>query len=143
MAGIARSNGGTIASCPRSSAVRCRLIPRPPRRPCRRPRRRRPTAIRSGQTIISIEADEPWLSFNAREDRLDGIAIGNTVDVQVSGQSAAVRGVVTEISALGQFATWQAERAVGDHDRNTLRVRVDVASKASKLEPGATVWLVR
>jgi HlyD family secretion protein len=100
-------------------------------------------AIRAGQTIITIEEDaQPWLSFNAREDRLDGITIGSMVDVQVAGHSASVPGLVTEISAIGQFATWQAERAVGDHDRNTLRVRVEPRADASKLEPGATVWLV-
>jgi len=101
-------------------------------------------AIRPGQTIITIEADaQPWLSFNVREDRLDGITIGSTVDVRVAGQSVSVPGVVTEIAALGQFATWQAARAVGDHDRNTLRVRVEPRAHASSLEPGATVWLVR
>ena len=101
-------------------------------------------AIRAGQTIITIEADaQSWLSFNVREDRLDGMTVGSTVDVQVAGPSASLPGVVTEISAIGQFATWQAERAVGDHDRNTLRVRVEPPADALKLEPGATVWLVR
>jgi HlyD family secretion protein len=33
--------------------------------------------------------------------------------------------IVTEFLPLGPFATWQAERAVGDHDRNTLRLRLD------------------
>jgi len=101
-------------------------------------------AIRPGQTIITIEADaQPWLSFNVREDGLDGITIGSTVRVQVAGQSGSRPGVVTEIAAIGQFATWQAERAVGDHDRNTLRVRVEPRADPSRLEPGATVWLVR
>jgi HlyD family secretion protein len=44
---------------------------------------------------------------------------------------------------LGAFATWQAERAVGDHDRNTLRLRLDPQSNASELEPGMTVWVFR
>jgi HlyD family secretion protein len=101
-------------------------------------------AIRAGQTIITIEADaQPWLSFNVREDRLAGVTIGSAVDVEVAGQGTPLPGVVTELSAIGQFATWQAERAVGDHDRNTLRVRVEPRADASKLEPGMTVWLVR
>ena len=101
-------------------------------------------AIRAGQTIITIEADtQPWLSFNVREDRMDGITIGSTVDVQLAGHSAPVPGVVTEIAAIGQFATWQAERAVGDHDRNTLRVRIELRANVSKVEPGMTVWLTR
>lgn len=101
-------------------------------------------AIRAGQTIITIEADaQPWMSFNVREDRLAGISVGSAVDVHVAGQSAPLPGVVTELSAIGQFATWQAERAVGDHDRNTLRLRVEPRADSSKLEPGMTVWLVR
>jgi HlyD family secretion protein len=44
---------------------------------------------------------------------------------------------------LGTFATWQAERAIGDHDRNTLRLRVDPQGDAMGFEPGMTVWLNR
>ena len=101
-------------------------------------------AIRAGQTIIAIDATEqPWMSFNVREDRLTGITVGSAVDVQVAGQSAPFAGTVTEVSSVGQFATWQAERAVGDHDLNTLRLRIDARADSAKLEPGMTVWLVR
>jgi hypothetical protein len=56
-----------------------------------------------------------------------------------SATSSTVR-VVTESGPLGTFATWQAERAIGDHDRNTLRVRLDPQRDASELKPGMTVW---
>ena len=48
-----------------------------------------------------------------------------------------------ELVPLGPFATWQAERAVGDHDRNTLRLRLDPQGDATGLESGMTVWLPR
>jgi HlyD family secretion protein len=51
--------------------------------------------------------------------------VGATVDVARPGASEATPATVTEIRPLGSFATWQAERAVGDHDRNTLRLRLD------------------
>ena len=51
--------------------------------------------------------------------------------------------VVTELLPLGPFATWQAERAVGDHDRNTLRLRLDPQRGAADFEPGMTVWISR
>jgi HlyD family secretion protein len=51
--------------------------------------------------------------------------------------------VVTEMLPLGDFAVWQAERAVGEHDRNTLRMRIDPVQGAPALEPGMTVWLAR
>jgi HlyD family secretion protein len=50
---------------------------------------------------------------------------------------------VTELRPLGPFATWQAERAVGDHDRNTLRLRLDPQGSSTGFEPGMTVWLNR
>jgi hypothetical protein len=37
------------------------------------------------------------------------------------------------------FATRQAERVIGDHDRNTLRLRLDPQGEPGGLEPGSTV----
>jgi len=93
-------------------------------------------ASRSGLEDLEITLVE-------REDRLGGITVGSAVHVLPSGASSPTPGRVTEVASTGQFATWQAERAVGDHDRNTLRLRVDPQSDQSKLAPGLTVWLVR
>lgn len=101
-------------------------------------------AVRAGQPVIVVElAEQPWLSFNVREDQLAGITVGSVVTTRLASEAALLQGVVTEVSPIGQFATWQAERAVGDHDRNTLRVRIDLRAGVAKLEPGMTVWLVR
>ena len=101
-------------------------------------------AIRAGQPVLAIE--EPgkrWLSFNAREDLLRGLKVGATVNVARPGTRDTTPAVVTELLPLGPFATWQAERAVGDHDRNTLRLRLDPQRDVTAFEPGMTVWLVR
>ena len=82
--------------------------------------------VRAGQPVLSIqEADKPWFSFNAREDLLHGLTVGAAVAVARPGAHETIPAVVTELRPLGAFATWQAERAVGDHDRNTLRLRLD------------------
>ena len=100
--------------------------------------------VRAGQPVLVIEeTGKQWLSFNVREDFLHGIRVGMTVDVRRTGASEAIPALVTEILPLGPFATWQAERAVGDHDRNTVRLRLDPQRDASKFEPGMTVWLNR
>jgi len=100
--------------------------------------------VRPGQPILMVEAaGEQWLSFNAREDDLGGLAVGKTVDVLRNGANAATRAVVTELQPLGTFATWQAERVIGDHDRNTLRLRLDPHGDAAALEPGMTVWIAK
>jgi HlyD family secretion protein len=98
--------------------------------------------VRPGQPILMVEAaGEQWLSFNAREDHLGGLAIGKTVNVLRNGAEAATKASVTELQPLGVFATWQAERVIGDHDRNTLRLRLDPQGEPVGLEPGMTVWI--
>jgi HlyD family secretion protein len=100
--------------------------------------------IHAGQPVLAIAATgKQWLSFNAREDFLRGLTVGTKVDVARAGTRETVPAVVTELRPLGAFATWQAERAVGDHDRNTLRLRLDPQGDASGLEPGMTVWIAR
>jgi HlyD family secretion protein len=101
-------------------------------------------ALQAGQPVLTIETvGQPWFSFNIREDSLDGISVGSKVELAVAGQDKHFSGVVTELLPLGDFAVWQAERAVGEHDRNTLRMRIDPADGAPPLEPGMTVWLAR
>jgi HlyD family secretion protein len=100
--------------------------------------------IRAGQPVLAIaEAGKQWLSFNAREDALHGLTVGAKVGVTRAGASESTPAVVTELVPLGSFATWQAERAVGDHDRNTLRLRLDPQGDARGFQPGMTVWLKR
>ena len=100
--------------------------------------------IRAGQPVLAIEqAGKQWLSFNVREDNLHGIRVGMIVDVRRMGTSETSPALVTELLPLGTFATWQAERAVGDYDRNTLRLRFDPQRDATAFEPGMTVWFVR
>ena len=98
--------------------------------------------VRPGQPILMVEAaGRQWLSFNVREDRLSGLAMGNTVSVIRNGADGMIKSVITELRPLGIFATWQAERVIGDHDRNTLRLRLDPQGAAADLEPGMTVWI--
>jgi HlyD family secretion protein len=100
--------------------------------------------VRAGEPVLAIaETGKQWLSFNAREDYLHGLTVGSKVDVARPGAREPTPAVVTELMPLGSFATWQAERAVGDHDRATLRLRLDPQGDATGFEPGMTVWLRR
>lgn len=100
--------------------------------------------VRAGQPIMAVAAaGGQWLSFNVREDHLDGLAIGSTVNVNRNAGGGATKALVTELRPLGVFATWQAERVIGDHDRNTLRLRLDPAGAAEGLEPGMSVRIER
>jgi HlyD family secretion protein len=100
--------------------------------------------IRAGEPVLVIEeTGKRWLSFNVREDRLRGLTVGAKVGVVRMGLREATPAVITELVPLGSFATWQAERAIGDHDRNTLRLRLDPQGDQRGFEPGMTVWLSR
>jgi HlyD family secretion protein len=98
--------------------------------------------VRAGQPILMLEAaGKQWLSFNVREDHLNRLAMGDTVSVMRNGADGATKAVVTELRPIGVFATWQAERVIGDHDRNTLRLRLDPEGELAGFEPGMTVWI--
>jgi HlyD family secretion protein len=98
--------------------------------------------VRAGQPILMVEAaGRQWLSFNVREDHLNRLAMGETASVMRNGTDGATKAVITELRPLGTFATWQAERVIGDHDRNTLRLRLDPEGQPKDLEPGMTVWI--
>jgi HlyD family secretion protein len=100
--------------------------------------------VRAGQPILMVEAaGKQWLSFNLREDHLNRLAMGETASVKRNGANGTIKAVITELRPLGVFATWQAERVIGDHDRNTLRLRLDARGGTTGLEPGMTVWIER
>src|SRR6266850_173185 len=98
--------------------------------------------VRAGQPILMVEAaGRQWLSFNAREDHLNRLTVRETVSVMRNGADGAIKSAITELRPLGVFATSQAERVIGDHDRNTLRLRLDPQGESAGLEPGMTVWI--
>jgi len=98
--------------------------------------------VRAGQPILMVEAaGKQWFSFNVREDHLSRFAVGGTANVTRNGADGTIKSVITELRPLGVFATWQAERVIGDHDRNTLRLRLDPEDEPAGLEPGMTVWI--
>jgi HlyD family secretion protein len=100
--------------------------------------------IHAGQPVLVIEeTGKRWLSFNAREDTLHGLTVGSKVGVGRASAREPTLALVTELLPLGSFATWQAERTIGDHDRSTLRLRLDPLGDPTGLEPGMTVWLNR
>ena len=99
--------------------------------------------LTAGQPVLAIAATgKQWLSFNVREDMLHGLTVGDKVEVVRAGEEPRPA-TVTELIPLGSFATWQAERAIGDHDRSTLRLRLDPDGNPKGFEPGMTVWIKR
>jgi hypothetical protein len=81
--------------------------------------------VRTGQPNLTVEAiGRRWLSFNAREDWLHGLTVARPLTWRA--RAWLTDAAATELLPLGPFATWQAQRAAGVHDRNTLRLHLDL-----------------
>jgi HlyD family secretion protein len=93
-----------------------------------------------GKPVLTLEVgQERWFAFTLREDALRDLTVGSEVSLRTDdGRPIAAR--VTELRALGEFATWRAARAVSDHDLNSFRLRLDPVAVAD-VQPGMTVWL--
>ena len=95
-----------------------------------------------GKPVLTLEVGaERWFAFTVREDLLNHLTVGSEVTLGTdAGKHIAAR--VTELRPLGEFATWRAACAVGDHDLNSFRVRLDPVAAGTGLQPGMTVWLM-
>jgi HlyD family secretion protein len=93
-----------------------------------------------GRTVLAIAAaGAPWFSFNVREDQLRGLDVGAAITLADPASGRTIPARVTELRRLGDFATWRAARAVGDHDLNGFALRADPTGAVAGLEPGMTV----
>ena len=96
----------------------------------------------AGRTVLTIaDTGEPWFDFNIREDELRGLGMGTPLVLIEGVGGKQVSAKISEMRRLGDFATWRAARAVGDHDLNTFSVRADPVEPVAGLEPGVTVWI--
>jgi len=97
--------------------------------------------ITPGKPVMTFVPDEPpWLAFTIREDMLIGLGIGSQVRLRMAN-NAKIDTRLTELRPLGEFATWRAARAVGDHDLNSFRVRFDQTVATTGIEPGMIAFL--
>jgi HlyD family secretion protein len=99
-------------------------------------------AVVPGEPVLTMVPDHGiWFGFNIREDALAGLTIGSVVAIRVSGGTQPITAQVTEMRNRGEFATWRAARATGDHDLNTFFVRLDPTVEALRLTAGETVLM--
>ena len=99
-------------------------------------------AIIPGQPVMTLQmAARRWASFNMREDQIDDLRIGSGVELLPANGSERIQARIGEIIPRGEFATWRAARAVGDHDLNTFVLRADPVGASEALQPGMSVWL--
>jgi len=96
-----------------------------------------------GKPVLTFIPDDDrlWIALTLREDELRGLAIGGRTHLRVAG--TPIDAIVTELRPLGEFATWRAARAVGEHDLNSFRLRLEPLGPTPEMQPGMTAFLDR
>jgi HlyD family secretion protein len=97
--------------------------------------------VGAGYPILTIlDPTDMWATFQLREDKLAGVAIGTKVRVRVPAlRDREVDLTVSYIAPAGDFATWRATSAQGGFDMKTFEVRARPAAPVQGLRPGMSV----
>src|SRR5262249_12476063 len=88
-------------------------------------------SIPVGRHELTLEVGrEGWFALSVSEDALRSLTVDSEVRLSTDdGKQIAAR--VTELRPNGEFATWRAARAVGDHALNSFRLRLDPTGAVS------------
>ncbi len=101
--------------------------------------------VGSGAPIMNIiDLNNMWFSFNVREDYLQNMKMGATMEVEIPALGEQKQKVkINYIKALASYATWKATKTTGAFDIKTFEVRAKPTSKIEDLRPGMSVIVVR
>lgn len=97
--------------------------------------------VNAGYPVMNlIDLNDVWVVFNVREDKLVNYSEGTKFIAKIPAiGNKEVELVVKHISALGDFATWNATKATGDFDKKTFTVKAYPTKKIKGLKPGMSV----
>ena len=99
--------------------------------------------VAAGYPILTLlDPTDTWATFQLREDKLAGIALGTRITVRVPALGNRKADLaVYYIAPAGDFATWRATSAQGGFDLKTFEVRARPAGLVPGLRPGMSVIL--
>ena len=98
--------------------------------------------VGTGAPIISISVmDDMWGTFNVREDHLNGLKIGSTINVFVPAFNKNIEMKVFHIKDEGAYAVWKATKSTGEYDKKTFEVKARPLTKLDGLRPGMSLIL--
>ncbi len=94
--------------------------------------------IPAGYPVVTlVDLSDVWVTFNLREDLLANIKKGSIIPARFPAlgmKEIALR--VSYISAMGDFATWNATKTRGDFDLKTFEVQAVPVGDTDGLRPG-------
>lgn len=100
--------------------------------------------VAAGYPILTLlDPTDTWVTFQVREDKLAGLAIGHKLSVRVPALPGRTLDLsVFYIAPVGDFATWRATNAQGGFDLKTFEVRARTAGSVPGLRPGMSVIVI-
>lgn len=101
--------------------------------------------VGQGSPIMTIQVlDDMWLTFNVREDRLEGMKSGDKLNLTVPALgNKHITATIYYIAVRESYATWRATKEIGEFDTKTFEVRARPDTKVEGMRPGMSVILER
>ncbi|MDE6173465.1 MAG: HlyD family secretion protein, partial [Bacteroides sp.] len=82
-----------------------------------------------------------WVTFNVREDLLQGLNVNTEFEAFIPALNKDIRLKVNYMKDLGTYAAWKATKTTGQFDLKTFEVRAVPQEKVEGLRPGMSVIL--
>ena len=100
--------------------------------------------IGTGSPVMSIlNMDDSWMFFAVREDLLNNINTGDTLQVRLPALGEeAYPCQVRRVQAMASYATWRATKTNGQYDVKSFDVKVVPLQHIDGLRPGMTAIVV-
>ena len=96
--------------------------------------------IGTGSPIMSISVmNDLWGTFNVREDKLNGMKIGDSFTAFAPAFNKELKMKVFYIKDQGSFAVWKATKASGQYDLKTFEVKARPEEVFEGLRPGMSL----
>ena len=100
--------------------------------------------VAAGLPIVTlVDLSDAWATFHLREDRLAGVTVGSTVQIEIpalGGRRAAFK--VSYLAPEADYATWRPTTAQGGFDVKSFEVRARPVRPVDGLRPGMSAILI-
>ncbi len=99
----------------------------------------------TGSPVMSIvDMSDVWFTFSIREDLLQGLKVGNEVDINIPALGEKTyKGKVTYMRAMASYATWRATKTSGQYDVKSFDIKVVPTEEIPDMRQGMTAIIVR
>lgn len=98
--------------------------------------------VGTGAPIMNIAIlNDMWVTFNVREDLLQGLTMGTEFEAFVPALDKNIRLKINYMKDMGTYAAWKATKTTGQFDLKTFEVRALPLEKVEGLRPGMSVIL--